>query len=233
MNILSSKEYTSLQFNAIEWKVSLLGEKVFLLEAAEETQIEFIHDSVRLIEEILTGVLDDIVPAYHSIALFTSLEKEDVLGRLEASSSTGFSRRKLEHQQVEIPICYELGLDLKVLAAHNNLSETQVIECHLGGTYRSLFIGFTPGFIYADGLDKRLACPRRASPRTLVSAGSVGIGGAQTGIYSIASPGGWNIIGRTPLRLFDALKTPPMLVNVGTSFTFRRITKEEFEKWES
>ncbi len=132
---------------------------------------------------------------------------------------------------IEIPICYEYELDLDPLGEYVKLSREEIIAIHLADTYRSLFIGFTPGFIYADGLDHRLYCPRKSNPRTSVPRGSIGIGGQQTGIYSLESPGGWNIIGRTPVKLFDFALNPPMKIKVGTSFRFKRITKKEFIEW--
>ena len=134
---------------------------------------------------------------------------------------------------VELPICYEMGMDLDRICKHTYLKSEEVISRHLKGVYRSIFIGFTPGFIYSDGLDSKLECPRLNNPRKNIPYGSVGIAGNQTGIYSLNSPGGWNIIGRTPIRIFDAEKLPPMLINVGTKYRFHQISTEEFESWGS
>lgn len=205
---------------------------MILLEAPSDVAIAHIHQSTHLIESILGDELEDIVPAYHSIALFSNLDATALLSTL-ASADIRETTVPDEQKIVEIPICYEMGLDLEEVANHANISIKQLIDIHLSGTYRSLFIGFTPGFIYADGLDKRLACPRKANPRTRLPAGSVGIGGSQTGIYSLESPGGWNIIGLTPMQLFDVQHDPPMIVEVGTVFTFKRITKDQFESWGS
>ncbi|MEQ9468984.1 MAG: allophanate hydrolase subunit 1 [Ekhidna sp.] len=229
---MSVKESKSLQFNHLTWRVSLLGEEVILLECDKGSPIELIHESTLLIEQTLGRHLKDIVPAYHSIAIFTSLKLQEVITKLN-----GLSESAREHspsvEVLELPICYEAGLDLPRVTAETGLSEDQVIEKHLVGTYRSLFIGFTPGFIYADGLDISLACPRLDKPRNQVLSGSVGIAGEQTGIYSLASPGGWNIIGRTPVKIFDPAKNPPMLIHVGVRYRFYRITQKEFESWES
>lgn len=203
-----------------------------MLECSKETNIEHIHESTHLIEQILKNELKDIVPAYHSIAIFTPLPIDELIDSLSGKKITR-EKSSTSDETVELPICYELGRDLDRLAEVNNLTREQVIETHLKGTFRSLFIGFTPGFIYADGLDKTLACPRLESPRKVIPAGSVGIAGDQTGIYSLASPGGWNIIGRTPARIFDSNRKPPMLIGVGAKYRFYQITKEEFEGWES
>lgn len=221
-----------LLFNNISWKVKFLGEQVLLLETARETPIEVIHQSAKLIEDTLGSDLDDMVPAYHSIAIFSSLKLSSLLEKLNGiSGSNEQLHEKVE--VIELPICYEEELDLTRVMEKSGMSEEQFIEKHLKGTYRSLFIGFTPGFIYADGLDESLACPRLGQPRKQIPSGSIGIAGGQTGIYSLASPGGWNIIGRTPVKIFDPAKNPPMLIDVGMKYRFYRITKKEFEEWGS
>ncbi len=132
----------------------------------------------------------------------------------------------------KIPVCYEadLGPDLPVVAGRSGLSIEQVIERHAGAIYRVHCLGFTPGFPFLGGLPPELATPRRAEPRRAVPAGSVGIGGSQTGIYPIASPGGWNLIGRTPLRLFEADAPEPARLRPGDRVRFRRISLTEFQE---
>ena len=222
--------FKSLQFNGVSWEISLLGEDVYLLQAPSDISIDSIHSTSHAIEKLLSKQLLDIVPAYDSIALFSKLSFDQIAKRLQNSKGID-SENSIQSKKQIIPICYELGLDLKHIGTHAGLSIDAVIETHLKGTYRSLFIGFTPGFIYADGLDLSLACPRKANPRTHIEAGSIGIGGEQTGIYSLNSPGGWNIIGQTPMKLFDHSQHPPMKVEVGTTFSFKQISKEEFESW--
>ncbi len=123
---------------------------------------------------------------------------------------------------VEIPVQYggEHGADLAVVASHCGLSEAEVVQRHCQVDYTVFFIGFQPGFAYLGDLDARLATPRRAEPRLSVPAGSVGIGGAQTGIYPLATPGGWQLIGRTPSKLFDPLATSPTLLQPGDRVRF-------------
>lgn len=202
-----------------------------LLECSKKTPIEKIHESTHLVDQAIGDDLVDLVPAYHSIAIFSMLSLDSVINKLEGLEDSG-KHIKYSSEVVEIPICYEEELDLSRVAEQGGMKEEEVIEKHLEGTYRSLFIGFTPGFIYADGLNKSLVCPRLEKPRNLIQSGSVGIAGEQTGIYSLASPGGWNIIGRTPMKIFDPKKDPPMMINVGTRYRFYRITKKEFESWE-
>ena len=229
---MSKKEYISVQFNEIKWRVERLGEHVHLLIAPKDISIDKIHESTFLIKKIFGNDLTDIVPSYHSIAVFVEKSVDGLITRLSKSEQLEIELT-IAGDALEIPICYEYGLDLNQIAVSTSLSEEEVINIHLEGSYRSLFIGFTPGFVYADGLDDKLECPRKTNPRKRVEAGSIGIGGTQTGIYSLASPGGWNIIGRTPLRIFDQNRSKPLLVDAGTSFKFYRITKEEFETWEN
>ncbi len=131
-----------------------------------------------------------------------------------------------------LPVCYEgvFGPDLEEIAAFHGLSVAEVIRIHSAPVYRVYMIGFTPGFAYLGGLDTRLHTPRRSEPRKKVPAGSVGIADQQTGIYPIESPGGWRIIGRTPLRLFDLARENPFLLQAGDLVRFVPITGDEFAK---
>lgn len=135
--------------------------------------------------------------------------------------------------ELEIPVCYggEFGPDLGEVVRHCGLTATEVIARHSEPTYLVCAVGFTPGFPYLGGLPKILATPRRATPRTTVAAGSVGIGGMQTGIYPRSTPGGWQLIGRTPVSLFDVAGKPPARLRVGDHVRFRSITPEEFATW--
>lgn len=127
-------------------------------------------------------------------------------------------------REIEIPVHYggSDGPDLDAVAAHTGLSTDEVVARHSAALYQVFFIGFQPGFAYLGGLDASLHTPRRAEPRLAVPAGSVGIGGAQTGIYPAASPGGWQLIGRTALSLFDPARTPPTLLQPGDQVRFAK-----------
>ena len=140
-------------------------------------------------------------------------------------------RTRSDARSIEIPVCYdpEFALDLDHVASQAKLTPTKVVDLHSRAEYRVSCIGFVPGFPFLAGLPKELATPRRATPRKEIPAGSVAIGGAQTGIYPLRSPGGWNLIGRTPLHLFDPEKTPPAFLHAGDRIRFRAITREEFE----
>lgn len=169
------------------------------------------------------------VPAYSSLAVFfnhpanfETVKKllETLLVSEESSKSNG--------AVVEIPVLYD-GEDLDFVADQHQLSSEQVISIHTSKLYRVFMLGFLPGFPYMGTVDERIATARRSSPRTVVPIGSVGIAGMQTGIYPQSSPGGWQLIGRTPLKVFDSKKESPCLLNAGDSAKFYAITKAEFE----
>jgi inhibitor of KinA len=136
---------------------------------------------------------------------------------------------------VEIPVCYggEYGEDLEPLAREHGIPPSQVVELHTGPTYFVGMLGFAPGFPYLAGLDPRLVTPRRSTPRPRVPRGSVAIGGEHTGVYPVESPGGWHLIGRTPITLFDVSRDPPSLLQAGDQVRFVAIPPEEFARIET
>lgn len=139
-------------------------------------------------------------------------------------------------QMIEIPVCYrgEFAPDLDAMAVLTGLTTSEIVRRHSKATYMVRMLGFMPGFPYLDGLPKELHAPRREQPRVEVPAGSVAIGGAQTGIYPVISPGGWQIIGRTPLKLFDPRRKTPALLKAGDRISFVAISPEEFQRqWEA
>jgi inhibitor of KinA len=133
-------------------------------------------------------------------------------------------------RRVEIPVCYggEFGPDLETVSTAHGLKTDRVIELHSSQTYHAYFLGFAPGFAYLGDLPESLATPRLATPRKKVPAGSVGIAGRQTAVYPFATPGGWNLLGRTPLEMFRVEREPMGLLDVGDEVRFRPINREEF-----
>jgi inhibitor of KinA len=159
---------------------------------------------------------------------------EWVSARVQTEIANGSIRlRRSRGSAIEIPVCYDdkFAPDLDQVCYHTGLTAEQVIDLHSGAAYRVNCLGFTPGFPYLSGLPAELNTPRRPVPRKGVPAGSVGIGGNQTGIYPSTSPGGWNIIGRTPMRLFTPQKNPPALLCAGDVVRFRPITRREFDEF--
>jgi KipI family sensor histidine kinase inhibitor len=186
----------------------------------------------------LPGIVE-LVPAYASLAvLFDAAHWRDAQDTpaqrcaqalREVLAQAPPSRRD-DTALIEIPVCYggESGPDLDAAAARAGLTAAEFAAAHAGPEYRVAMLGFAAGFPYLLGLDARLHLPRRASPRTRVPAGSVAIGGAQTGIYPRELPGGWNLIGRTPLTLFDPQATPPNRLAAGMRVRFRAVDTATF-----
>lgn len=188
------------------------------------------------------GVVD-VVPAYATVTVFYEPSKfageappyEAVCEFIGACAKRGPAAKAHAPRRIEIPVCYggELGPDLGEVAAHAKLTEQDVVLLHSKADYLVHAIGFTPGFPYLGGLPKALRVPRRDTPRARVPAGSVAIGGSQTGVYPVESPGGWRIIGRTPLALFRADREPAALLRPGDLVLFRPISAEAFASWKS
>lgn len=182
----------------------------------------------------LAGLLD-MTPAYASVLLEfgrvacdSNRIEAHVLDALRTSSSP---RSTTSARLIEIPVCYdpELGADLEAVATHHTLAVEELVRLHSSAAYTVGFVGFMPGFAYLHGLPRELATPRLQSPRARVPAGSVGIAGDQTGVYPSASPGGWQLIGRTPLRMFDAARSQPSLLAMGDRVRFVPITRAQFD----
>ncbi|RJX39628.1 5-oxoprolinase subunit PxpB [Paenibacillus pinisoli] len=161
---------------------------------------------------------------------------DTVCARLETLLSQLPDQEENSRQQriVTIPVCYggNYGPDLQEVAQHCGLSAEEVISIHTSGLYLVYMIGFAPGFPYMGGMSSRIAAPRRKTPRTGIPAGSVGIAGAQTGVYPLATPGGWQLIGRTPLALFRPKQEMPSLLRAGDQVRFEAINAGQFMEWE-
>ena len=154
-----------------------------------------------------------------------------VLVERTAAMETTISEPEQATELHQIPVAYggELGPDLETVAEHAKLDIDEVIAIHSGTDYHVFMLGFAPGFPYLGGMDERIACPRLSTPRTRVPAGSVGIAESQTGVYPNESPGGWQLIGRTPIALFDVDADPPSAMLPGTQVNFVPISHDEYE----
>ncbi len=173
------------------------------------------------------------VPTYRSLLVHydpLQIGYEELAAWLEQQLQQEVRQSGLQRRQVTIPVLYggEMGPDLETVATHNNLTPEEVIALHQEPNYLVYMLGFMPGFPYLGGLDERLATPRLATPRTHVPAGSVGIADRQTGVYPLDSPGGWQLIGRTPLKLYDPNRPQPFLLAAGDELRFQAITEDEY-----
>lgn len=225
-------------------RFSPLGEDALVMQFGTTIQLE-IHQRILLWKEAIEAAalpgVTEVVPAYTTLTVFFLPEsipatqnpytrlKEGIL-QLAPHSATTQERQVIK----EIPVCYEepYALDLNFVAKHNGLSTQEVIRIHTSQDYPVYFLGFSPGFPFLGGMSEQIATPRHATPRTKIPAGSVGIAGAQTGIYPLASPGGWQIIGRTPYQLFDHKRQPPTLLQPGDIIRFKAISSQEFQALE-
>ncbi len=214
------------------------GDRMVLVELAEEIS-SVAHSQVVSLATALEAVpipgLIEWIPSYRSLGVVydpNQISYDDLVDRLKALDAADVARPSSPSKYIEIPVCYggEMGPDLSFVAQHHKLSVEEVIRIHRDGDYRVYLLGFTPGFPYLGGMSPRIATPRLDEPRLRVPAGSVAIGGNQTGIYPTPSAGGWRLIGRTPLKLFDLGRESPFLLSVGDAVRFRAIGNEEFEE---
>jgi inhibitor of KinA len=201
-----------------------------------------IQDQVLGLFHALQGQRDarirNLHPGYASLLIdFDPLvtTHAEVATLVQSLATAGHAETGDESKVVEIPVCYDadFGPDLFDVGAHTRLPVDEVVRLHAGGIYRVCFLGFTAGFAYLGGMPEVLNTPRLATPRRVVAAGSVGIAGGQTGIYPTQTPGGWRLIGRTPLRMFDAQAEPPTPVQAGDRLRFVAIDRAEFKRRQS
>jgi inhibitor of KinA len=169
---------------------------------------------------------DHLLVAYDPLVVAPDAVRTWLAGQLEAEDAP------LAGRTVELPVCYDPALapDLEPLATEKGLTVEALVALHAAPAYRCHLLGFRPGFPFLGGLDDRLVAARLPSPRSRVPAGSVGIGGRQTGVYPVDSPGGWRLIGRTPLRLFDPARAEPFLVRAGDTVRFSPIDRATYDR---
>jgi KipI family sensor histidine kinase inhibitor len=203
----------------------LLGERAVVLELEPPVSLNSQQRIWGLCQRLQQNEqVEEVIPGMNNLTLLLrdpQLNALDAIERLQRWWEESEAQLP-ESRRVEIPVVYggAGGPDLQVVAERANMTPKQAVELHSSIDYVVYFIGFQPGFPYLGGLDERLHTPRRAEPRVIVPSGSVGIGGSQTGIYPLAAPGGWQLIGHTPLSLFDPLQHPPTLLRPGDSVRF-------------
>lgn len=207
-----------------------LGDEIspFLNRCVRALFLELEQRGIPGVQELVPSYRSLLV-IYHPLALPCARLREEI----------GEAYRDLKHtpeprfRTIRVPVAYggEYGPDLDWVAAYHGISPEDVIAYHTGETYQVYMIGFTPGYPYMGDLHKAIVTPRRETPRTSVPRGSVAIAQNQTGIYPVESPGGWHVIGRTPLKLFDLKKNPPALLEMGALVEFYAISEEEMARW--
>lgn len=220
--------------------------RIELGEAIDEPTQQRVQAACAALDAAAVPGLTELVPAYTTVtahydprvAADAGAPADDIVGWLGARVELALDKLPAKPSRkgnlVEVPVCYggDFGPDLARVAAHARLAPEEVVRRHAAGNYLVHLVGFSPGFPYLGGMDAALATPRLAQPRAQVPAGAVAVAGVQTGIYPLATPGGWNLIGRTPLKLFRPAEDPPVLLRVGDRVKFRAVTREEFAQLE-
>jgi len=223
--------------NKYEAKIFPLGESALTIDFGNEISVRLNTCVLKLAnffaENSFAG-FEEIVPAYSSLTIFydvftvrknyqefsTAFEAVRSFAENALRNSSDFQTNEL--RTIKIPVCFDkkFALDLEFVAASSNLSPEKVVEIFVGKTYRVFMLGFLPGFSYMGEVDERISTPRKQTPRTKVPKGSVGIAGKQTGIYSLSSPGGWQIIGKTNIEIFTPEAETPTFLQAGDSVKF-------------
>ena len=220
-------------------KIRIMGDRAVLVELGEGIHPK-INQKVRALH---TGLathafkgIKDLVPSYRSLMVVYDpliITLNSLQSQLNQIWSNLDDTRQPEPRIVEIPVVYgdQYGPDLEWIADYHQMSPHEIIRLHTQPLYQVYMIGFMPGYPYMGEVPDEIVTPRRKTPRTHVPAGSVGIAQKQTGIYPVASPGGWQIIGRTPMRLFDPKGQPPCFIEMGDRIKFNVITEQELLGW--
>lgn len=218
------------------YEIRIAGDSALVIEFEQDIR-EDINRQIKgifqlLKEQPIQGVLD-VIPAFASLLVSYDprvITYKKLRKRLKALATIYVSIKDELRRILEIPVCYggAYGPDLAFVAQNAGLSEEEVIKRHTGRDYLIYMLGFLPGFTYLGGLDQAIHTPRLDEPRLSIEAGSVGIGGNQTGIYPLASPGGWQLIGRTPVKTYDPNRKQPILFEAGDYIRFKAIDEESY-----
>lgn len=212
------------------------GAHSILIEWPTEIHRDILNDVLcfkQIIENKYIKEEVQLKSAYNSLLVFYVLGINNIyneISTLKSAYETMSGLNKPTFRRWNIPVCYddEFGIDLDEISSRNNISKSDIIRLHSTSIYTVYFIGFLPGFLYLGGLKKELHIPRKSTPRLVVEKGAVAIGRNQTGVYPNASPGGWNIIGNTPIDFFDVNSNPPCFAKAGDQIQFYPISRKEF-----
>ena len=214
-------------------KIVPSGDSIIIINNLNNLKTSTLTD---YLEKLELNEIEDIISLKSSVGILFNPHKISSSDFIKKTKNLLSNKNFINNNKIktwEIPICYDkdFAIDLNEISTKCKIDVEQVIKKHNNKTYEVDIVGFLPGFLYLGKLDDSLHLPRKNNPRTHITEGSIGIAGNQTGIYNIESPGGWNIIGRTPLRLFDKLKNPPIKIKQGDKIIFKEITKEEFNNY--
>lgn len=222
-------------------KVHITGERSIRFSFGSQLGKETFNQVQRfceMVEKQSDCIIEELVPSYHTVTVYLKKDvanKEPFIRSLLTKWEQDDQAEAVQHfRKLQIPVCYdeEFGIDLERVMNHTGLSDKDIISLHSKTSYTVYMIGFLPGFPYLGELNEKLITPRLNSPRLHVPRGTVGIGGSQTGIYPLDCPGGWNIIGKTPLEIYRPDRDEPFLIRSGDKITFNSISVAEFLKLE-
>lgn len=212
------------------------GERAILVEWPADIDLDIIKDIIDFKESIKQNNIKEILElkiAYNSLLVVYDKSIEDAesnMAIIDKIYRTNKAFTKLDSYLWKIPVCYDdvFGVDLELISQEKNISITEIIKQHSDTNYTVYFIGFLPGFLYLGGLDEALKMPRKLSPRLRIKKGAVAIGGNQTGVYPNESPGGWNIIGNSPINFFNVSKDEPCFAKAGDCIQFYPVSIKEY-----
>jgi len=222
------------------FEITMYGDRGLRIQfgkAISEATNEQIRSFSFLLEQAAIPGVVEWIPTYTAVSI---VYDPYVISYQRLKERVTALKERLAHVEmpprnvIHIPVCYggEMGPDLDTVARHNELSIYEVIDIHSNSDYLIYMMGFTPGFPYLGGMSEKIATPRLKEPRAKIPPGSVGIAGSQTGIYSMETPGGWQLIGKTPIKLYDAHRKPPILLESGNYIRFEPITEKEYTRIE-